>query len=302
MYRNRFMGLGSEDTCVSMPGVVRSGTSKSGKKPEECPCKGVSGEILETRDIAGFILTDNQYRKGLELPKHFHEHAFLSFVLEGPYIETYQGSTAVCAPRAMRYLPPAEPHANRFETGSRCLLVDISPQVLNKIRGEQPVLDRPGEITGMASTWLAERLIAEFRDSDDVSAVAIEGILLEILAEGARTSANRGLLQAVPRWLRMAREFVEEHYLQPFTLVEIAAAAGVHRVHLSREFRRYYNCTVGEFIRRRRIEHACHLIAKSSKSLAEIAVACGFSDQSHFSGTFRRLVGMTPARYRQMNR
>jgi AraC family transcriptional regulator len=270
--------------------------------PEDCPCTGTYGEVLEQRNVAGFVLTDNQYPRGLELPKHFHNHAYLSFVLDRPYLETYAGSTVVCAPRALRYLPPQEPHANQFETGSHCLLVEIAPAVLERIRGEQPVLDRPGEITGIASTWLAERLISEFHDPDDVSAVAIEGILLEILAEGARNSAHGGSLQAVPRWLRMARQFIEDNYLKPVNLVEIAGAAGVHRVHLSREFRRYFDCTVGEFIRRRRIEHACNLVAKSDKALAEIAVACGFSDQSHFSATFRRLVGVTPARYRQMAR
>ena len=55
-----------------------------------------------------------------------------------------------------------------------------------------------------------------------------------------------------------------------------------------------------EFLRRKRIEHACHLVSTSNIALAEIAMTCGFSDQSHFSATFRRQVGLTPARFRQM--
>jgi len=68
----------------------------------------------------------------------------------------------------------------------------------------------------------------------------------------------------------------------------------------SREFRRYFSTTVGEFLRRKRIEHACHLVSTTNIALAEIAMTCGFSDQSHFSATFRRQVGLTPARFRQM--
>ena len=94
---------------------------------------------------------------------------------------------------------------------------------------------------------------------------------------------------------------MESNFLRPLSLAEIAAAAGVHRVHLSREFRRYFSTTVGEHLRRKRIEHACHLITASEMPLMEIAVTCGFSDQSHFSATFRRQMGLTPARYRQMS-
>ena len=66
---------------------------------------------------------------------------------------------------------------------------------------------------------------------------------------------------AIPRWLRIAREYLETNFLRPLSLAEIAGAAGVHRVHLSREFRRYFSTTVGEFLRRKRIEHACHLVS-----------------------------------------
>jgi len=59
--------------------------------------------------------------------------------------------------------------------------------------------------------------------------------------------------------------------------------------------------TVGEYLRRKRIEHACHLVSNTNMALAEIAMTCGFSDQSHFSATFRRQVGLTPARFRQMS-
>ena len=98
----------------------------------------------------------------------------------------------------------------------------------------------------------------------------------------------------------MYGEIVETRFLEPLSLAEIASAVGVHHVHLSREFRRHNNYTVGELIRRRRVEHACHLLAHSHMSLAEIALTCGFSDQSHFSLMFKRHMGMTPSKFRNM--
>ena len=70
---------------------------------------------------------------------------------------------------------------------------------------------------------------------------------------------------------------------------------------LSREFRKHYDTTIGEFIRKRRIEHACQLLASSDTSLSEIALVCGFSDQSHFCAMFKSHTGLTPAKFRDMS-
>ena len=113
------------------------------------------------------------------------------------------------------------------------------------------------------------------------------------------TRADFPIAMRAPQWLKRAREIVETRFLEPLSLAEIATAVGVHLVHLSREFHRYNRCTVGELIRRRRVEHACDLLAHSDLSLAEIALACGFSDQSHFSMMFKRHTGITPSKFRK---
>jgi AraC family transcriptional regulator len=266
-----------------------------------CPCVDTSGTVVAMRRVPGFRVVENHYPAGLELPRHVHENAYLSYVLEGPYSESYGDSASVtCAPRLLRYLPPALPHANVFDAGSHCLIVEVEHEALKRVNEHSTALDRPGDIQGIGSTWLAQRLYHEFRQGDELALVSLEGILLEMLAEGARQAGANGAVAVIPRWLRIAREYLEANFLRPLSLAEIAGAAGVHRVHLSREFRRYFSTTVGEFLRRKRIEHACHLVSTSNTPLAEIAMTCGFSDQSHFSATFRRQVGLTPARFRQM--
>ena len=266
-------------------------------------CAETSGTVVAARQVPGFRVIENHYPRGLELTRHFHEHAYLSYVLDGPYLESYGGSESVtCAPGVLRYLPPGQNHANVFDEGSHCLIVEVENQALRRVEEHSKALDRPGEIQGIASTWLGRRLNHEFRQKDDLAPVALEGILLEILAEGARkVEAVADSNAALPRWLSIARDYMEANALRAVRLAEIAAAAGVHRVHLSREFRRCFSTTAGEYLRRKRIEHACHLVAASEMPLAEIATKCGFSDQSHFSATFRSKMGLTPGRYRQMS-
>jgi AraC-like DNA-binding protein len=81
-------------------------------------------------------------------------------------------------------------------------------------------------------------------------------------------------------------------------LRDIAAASGVHPSHLATAFRRAFGCTVGEVKRQRRMARAINLLARDTP-LAEIAAACGFADQSHFTREFRRAVGTTPANFRR---
>nr|WP_202329241.1 AraC family transcriptional regulator [Mesorhizobium sp. L-8-3] len=62
--------------------------------------------------------------------------------------------------------------------------------------------------------------------------------------------------------------------------------------------RRRFGCTIGHYVRQRRVEFGCHRLAASLDPLSEIALDAGFADQSHFTNTFRRLVGMSPGVFR----
>jgi AraC family transcriptional regulator len=233
------------------------------------------------------------------LGRHQHSDAYLSYVMDGHYTETYQGSSVECGPGTIRFLPAGEVHSNAYNDGARCLLVKLSPVTLEHVREHARVIDRPGRVAGPKAEWLARRLQTEFRQRDSAASLAIEGIVLEILAEGVRATANG--YRSAPRWLQRAKEMIQSDFLAVPSLTAIATEVGVHPVHLSREFRRYFDCTVGEYMRRLRIDHAEHLLAHTSTPLIEIASVCGFADQSHFSSTFKRTVGVTPARFREMH-
>jgi len=262
-----------------------------------CPVTDTSGETVRRRDIPGFCLTEKVYPKGLSLSRHCHSNAYLSFVLSGTYREKYSQEECLCREGALRFLPPGETHENEYSTGARCLLVKIEPATLERLGEQAPVLSRPGEVPGQASAWLANRMFREFRAQDDVAPLAIEGILLEILAESARAADPKASLQA-PAWLRRVREALEDAYLSAPSLHQLAAIGGVHPVHLSREFRKHYRSTIGEHIRTRRVEHAAHLLSNSGTPISEIASICGFADQSHFSAVFKKHTGLSPAKYR----
>lgn len=259
----------------------------------------VSGETLRLRTIGPFTIREILYAGGIVLPKHSHPHAYITFVIEGAFREHYRGRSILCRTGMIRFLPAGEVHENEIQARSRCLHVSGDPSAFEQLRQQPAVPTRPAEISGLTTTWLANRLYAEFSRQDTASAMAIEGLVLEILAEIARSEAADTKLLA-PHWLKQATEIVESRFLERLTLTEIAAEVGVHYVHLSRQFHKYNRCTVGELIRRRRVQYASHLLAHSQTPLAEIALVCGFSDQSHLSFLFKRYMGLSPSKFRSL--
>lgn len=135
------------------------------------------------------------------------------------------------------------------------------------------------------------RMYEKFCQMDRQTLNQLERILLN--GEGI-TRSDRSF----PKWLERAKLMLEERFAEPNKLSEIAAEVGVHPVHLAREFRRSYGSTVGEYLRKLRIEYACRQLMITDHSPARIATAAGFADQSHFARTFKRMQGTTPGKYR----
>ncbi|HUA17731.1 MAG TPA: helix-turn-helix transcriptional regulator [Bryobacteraceae bacterium] len=264
------------------------------------PITDSAGSIVKRRALAGFTVKEAVYASGTSLGRHRHSNAYLSLVVSGGYTETYLSGETECAEGMLRFLPAGELHENVFAVPTTCLLIEIEPHLLRRLGDDQVrVLSSPRQIAGPVSSWLAGRMLHEFRADDGLAPLAMEGVLLEILAESAREFGENAV--NAPGWLKKVHEFLEASYLRSSGLAELAAVARVHPVHLAREFRRHYRMTVGEFVRKRRIEHASQLLARSALSLSEISKVCGFSDQSHFCALFKRYTGLTPAKFRDFS-
>ena len=76
----------------------------------------------------------------------------------------------------------------------------------------------------------------------------------------------------------------------------------MHPTHLARTFRRFHGRSLGDYVTGLRIQRACRALGESDDTLAAIASETGFTDQSHFTRSFRDAVGTTPARYRRAHR
>jgi AraC family transcriptional regulator len=218
--------------------------------------------------------------------------------LQGAYTEHYGDKIRNCSPSTLVFHPSREEHADRFhENGGKLFRIEIEPGRLSSIREHTSLSERPADFRGGRLAFLVTHLYREFREGDLAAALAMEGLVLEIFAEATRSSAPLRP-ERPPRWLGQVNDLLHEKFSESLTLKSIADSVAVHPVHLVRSFRRFYRSTIGQYLRRLRIEFASQQLAATDTPLAAIALTSGFADQSHFTRTFKRLTGVTPARYR----
>ena len=252
-----------------------------------------------SREFVGLALSESEYPGGLRQPRHGHEPASFSLVLEGGYSETVGAKTFDCRPATVIFRPPDETHSVAFaDAAVRIFRLDVNSAWLERLGVASSGTHTPAAAAGGARAWLALRLYREFLEADEFSPLAVEGLALELWAETARESARVENARP-PRWLERAREMLREQSSADAPMLgQIAAEVGVHPSRLAHEFRRCYRVTAGEYLRGLRVERAALALAGTELSLSEVAAAAGFYDQSHMTNAFKRAIGATPAQYR----
>ena len=256
------------------------------------------GDLSKSCEASGFRLTELVHPPEQQTHQHSHERAYFSLTLSGTYTKLYGRRVVRCTPRTLVFHPPGQTQSGFCDAeGARSFIIELAPPMLEFLSQKDLLTGRVSLFHDGPLLWTAAKLYEEFRQMDDLSPLAVEGLSLTMTAEAAR--ASRGSVRrSPPRWLKQAREILHASFSGDLTVAGVAQTVGVHPVHLAAEFRRFYGSAPAEYIRRLRVESACRSLSGTPAPLIEIALAAGFSSQSHFSTTFRRLTGMTPTEYR----
>ncbi|HEX4945545.1 MAG TPA: AraC family transcriptional regulator [Blastocatellia bacterium] len=280
-------------------------TSLSGKDYPpmslQLPPGRLFGQTLRSRKIASFELSERVYPPGYHTPHHSHKQPLFCYVMQGEYTEKFGSQMRECTPSTLLFHPAEELHAEYFhDAGGRSFIIEIAPEWLAHVREHVTLSNQSADFRGGTLELLARKLYREFAQMDQASSLIIEGLMLEMMGESARLCAANG--RGAPlRWLRQARDLLESRFTENLSLSEVARNVGVHPVHLAQSFHKTYASTVGEYVRKLRIDYACRELMLSDRPIVEIALTAGFCDQSHFTRTFKRLIGISPTQYREAN-
>lgn len=251
-----------------------------------------------TNHVNDFIVVDAFVQAGVQAPLHRHERGYFTLILSGGFEERFRSQTVTATAGMMNFVPPLAPHRTQ-SYGARFVRIEVPDSALSVARSIGPVMEQPALFTDSSSISIARRVLAEVRAREHGWRLVTHGLLLELLGHVVR-DRSRLELQGIPSWLRNVKDRLDSEWDRNLSLAELAQRPGVHPVHLARAFRAAYGTSVGEFRRAKQLKAAQDRLLGSNEDILEVALACGFADQSHFSKAFRRAFGISPSRYRRI--
>jgi len=239
------------------------------------------------------------------------EHAIVAHI-DGPARTDvwYAGkqSSGDCLPGDLCVVPAAMPYAVRRYGPGRLVFTSIGVPLINQVLGHDPVgrVDlEPVFRTRDSLMWsILHALTEEVLVDNPAGPLYAESLGTALVAHLLRrhrapVDASRRRAGLPSTAVRVLAEYIEAHLAEPISLQDLAELAGLSTYEFARRFRESTGMPPHQYVTRRRIERARTLLVNNDLSILEVALACGFSSQSHFAATFRTLVGVTPRRYRR---
>jgi len=247
--------------------------------------------------LDGMEIVEGEY-PSFRFPRHAHPHFTISVLTAGEQRFEHKGRRMSLRPGDVVLLNPGETHANEpagesWSHISLCLseaaLCARLPEFKDaRFRARSTVIHEDGLATGVV------QLLRRCARADELElqelAVGLFASVFGRHSDGTRRIRSRAPVDIVRRRLEEAPEV-------SVSLVELAQYAGTSGTSLLRSFARSVGCTPHVYQTACRIDRSKQLLRAGAK-IADVALGCGFVDQSHFTHTFKRWLGMTPARYR----
>ena len=196
--------------------------------------------------------------------------------------------------------------------GSNCVSVNFPAGSLAQLLGEggKPPLEDVGPRFALSDPHAADlvtRLQAQVVSGNPLGAAYSQGLSLTLVSYLIASYGQRRPAADFPvepgRLPRLQCQalmvFIEDFLSRNIGLVDMAAVVGYSPDHFSRLFRQTFRVSPYRYLLGRRVERAKAMLRDARLPIADIALACGFSSHSHLNVVFKRLTGMTPARYRR---
>lgn len=237
---------------------------------------------------------------GYHLPKtdwHYHENPYFMYVLDGNLKDINKGGTTLCPSGSLLFHNWQEMHMNTKETSlAKGFHIELDRNWFEKKKLTRNLWEGSGLMKDPRLYQTLAKIYYEFKCNDKYATISLDLLVLQLCEEVWGEDLTP--IKVEPKWVEKLRQLI---YDDPndLTLSSLSKTLSVHPVHLSRSIPKYLNTTLGDYIRSHKIKKAIHLLGNQNYSLTEIAHLCGFSDQSHFTRTFKYYFKEPPKAFRQ---
>ena len=247
-------------------------------------------------NINGINVCATEYASKVFEGWHSHEDSHFSFIIQGGNREQRRNSEIDAVPGKILFYHSGELHRNlNTEHPSKNINVGFEQEFLRKYNIDFTEF-RFSSLDYRDAQFALTKIYHECLTNDSVSEACIHGLMLNLLTQRPACKVK----QSDPKWV-LLRTILNDRWSENISLHDLARMVNVHPVTISKVFPKYFGCTLGEYIRKIRIEKAISMIRKNpSDPLTSIAHDCGFYDQSHFIKVFRQTTGFLPNEFKKM--
>jgi len=254
------------------------------------------GEKRLQLENKGIILSEYDYH----MPRtdwHYHENPYFMYVINGNVYDVNKKRKTVCSSGSLLLHNWNETHYNTKESDfARGFHIEFERKWYEQKKLDVDIWEGSQMIENPAMHHLLGKIYYEFKCPDKYSEVSIDLLLLQ-LCETSQSNELE-LFKKRPSWIEPLKEILHSESEVTMSLKMLSDELGVHPVYLSRAIPKYFSTTLGDYIRQQKVKTAMAYLLDSPYSLTEITYLCGFSDQSHFTRTFKSYLGITPSAYR----
>lgn len=247
--------------------------------------------------------------------EHFHGAHQISITLGAPlsvhWWSANRGEQRFIAADGNIIVNPArEPHRGHWDGAWESAGFYIDPAVTEAVAHDIGSAARKTIVTSCrgrdsVAYGLAQALLQDIHEdplsrrlyAESIANVLAARLLLGHMAERPRVAGAVPALSAVA--MRRVESFVTENLERNLSVSDIAATVSLSAYHFSRRFRVRTGMSPYQYVMRQRVERARQLLGERELALVDIACRAGFSSQSHFSAQFRKILGISPGRYRE---
>lgn len=258
----------------------------------------MNADVRHPSALPGAVLREVSYPAGCTQSRHHHTRTSLTLVFGGSLEEDVGSAHEDAGPLSVVFKPAGTEHANRMgPDGALTLQLELDDEVLEG-PGTHVRPDDWGWTHGGPAARRFLELVRHTRDGEPEG--ELEGLLVDLIGALHPVAGPFGSDGPPPDWLARVAEELEDTFVDPRRVRDLARDAAVHPVALARAHRRHFGCSITERLRARRVREAAALLRRDGCSLSSVAFRTGFADQSHLTRVFRSETGLTPGVYRSL--
>ncbi len=239
-----------------------------------------------------------------KFPNHFHDYYVIGFIEKGQRYLLCQNQEYIINTGDITIFNPRDTHTCEQVDGKtldyRCLNIQpaIMRQTVAEITGRDylPRFTQAVLYRSELAASLRELHLKISEEEPDFKKEELFLFLIEQLIQEYSDTATAHAVQEPTSEIKTVCDYLESNYTKTITLDHLSALTGLSKYHLLRSFTKQKGISPYSYLETIRIGNAKKLLEQGIPPI-EVAFQTGFSDQSHFSNFFKKLIGLTPKQY-----